>query len=67
MIVNESLVGQKISFIYNNQEIRGIISAVNEAQSSVCVSGIWYYTGNIKLIMDNALDRMQPGQSIILG
>ena len=67
MVVNESLVGQKISFIYNGCETKGIISAVNEAQSSICVSGIWYYTGNIKLIMDNALDRMQPGQTIILG
>lgn len=67
MIVNEQLVGQRIKFIYNGCEISGIISEVNESQSSICVSGIWYYTGNIKLIMDNALDRMQPGQSIILG
>ena len=67
MIINEALIGQNINFIYNGREIRGVVSAVNEAQSSICVSGIWYYTGNIKLIMDNALDRMQPGQSIILG
>ena len=67
MIVNESLIGQKIKFIYNGSEINGIISGINESQSSICVSGIWYYTGNIRLIMDNALDRMQSGQSIILG
>lgn len=67
MIVTKQLIGQNVKFIYNGREINGIISEVNESQSSICVSGIWYYTGNIRLIMDNALDRMQPGQSIILG
>lgn len=67
MIVTEELIGQKVKFIYQNNQVSGIITEVNAAQSSICVSGVWYYTGNIRLIMDNALDRMQPGQSIILG
>lgn len=67
MIVTEELVGQKVKFMYQNNLVSGIITEVNINQSSICVSGVWYYTGNIRLIMDNALDRMQPGQSIILG
>lgn len=67
MIITEQMIGQPIKFIYQGKSISGVISAIDESQSTVCVSGIWYYTGNIKLILDNVADRMQPGQSLILG
>ena len=67
MIVTEQLIGQSIKFIYGGKEVSGVVSEINIPQSSICVSGIWYYTGNIRLIMDNALDRMSPNQSLILG
>lgn len=67
MIINEQLIGNTISFIYQGRQISGIVSAVNEQSSTICVSGIWYYSGNIRLIMDNVADRMQKGQSLILG
>ena len=67
MILNEQMIGQPIKFIYQGQTITGIVSAINEEHSTICISGIWYYTGNIKLIMDNVADRMKPGQSLILG
>ena len=67
MIINEQLIGNTISFIYQDKQMSGIVSAVDEQASTICISGIWYYSGNIRLIMDNVADRMQKGQSLILG